>query len=148
MLGFDEFELDLAQSLLQQLPPKFANLAPAALTNTNTQTIPDKAQGAYLLFQKGVLVYVGKSDAEMGLRRRLERHSSKIQQRKNLVPADIEYKALSIFSFHVMDAETLLIKHYSSTLGTRPAWNDSGFGANDPGRERDTTKVSRFDSMY
>jgi hypothetical protein len=32
--------------------------------------------------------------------------------------------------------------------GAAPSWNNSGFGSNDPGRERDTQKPSKFDTAY
>ena len=38
----------------------------------------------------------------------------------------------------------------SNPARSRPAWNGGGFGSNDPGRERDTTriKVTNFDALY
>lgn len=48
-----------------------------------------------------------------------------------------------------MDLEKLLIAHYAATSG-EVWWNFSGFGSNDPGRNRDTTelKVAGFDAQY
>ena len=50
--------------------------------------------------------------------------------------------------FTAVDLETDLIKHYGGVKGL--AWNGSGFGSNDPGRERDTTnnKPENFDYQY
>lgn len=47
-----------------------------------------------------------------------------------------------------MDLESDLIRHFGGVKGI--AWNGSGFGSNDPGRERDTTKIksTNFDAIY
>ncbi len=48
-----------------------------------------------------------------------------------------------------MDLETALIAYYR-TSQQPPTWNGSGFGNNDPGRERDTTAVRAdgFDGVF
>lgn len=48
-----------------------------------------------------------------------------------------------------MDLEKLLIRHYAKYSGD-VWWNFSGFGSNDPGRNRDQTelKASGFDALY
>jgi hypothetical protein len=147
--GYDEFELNLEVAILEQLPPLFERLSAAPLTLQNVHRIDINAQGAYHLFLGRHLVYVGKSDAELGLRNRLERHFYRIQHRKNLLPADVTFKAVRVYSFNVMDVETILIGFYGKKKkGVVPEWNNSGFGSNDPGRERDTQKPSKFDSRY
>lgn len=47
-----------------------------------------------------------------------------------------------------MDIESALIKHYGGASAV--PWNNSGFGSNDPGKERDTTtyKEDHWDTQY
>ncbi|MGZ9257327.1 MAG: hypothetical protein ACXW50_23100 [Candidatus Binatia bacterium] len=53
----------------------------------------------------------------------------------------------SHFCFTAMDLETQPIRHYRDT-GCQ-LWNGSGFGANDPGLERETTnKADGYDARY
>lgn len=102
----------------------------------------------YQLFLDGALVYIGKTDAEAGLRRRLDRHQHKIQHRTGLDPVRVSFKAVRIYVFTAVDLEAQLINHYGGF--SRVRWNGSGFGSNDPGRERDTTtyKDDHFDAIY
>lgn len=149
MNGYADFELNLPGAIRAQLPPFLEKLPPAQLTLDNVNTIPSEAQGAYLLYLDDKLVYVGKSDAEAGLKARLERHYYKIQHRKNLDPRQVQFKSARIYSFSVMDVETILISFYEKLNGgSKPKWNTSGFGSNDPGKERDTQKPSEFNVAY
>lgn len=102
----------------------------------------------YQLFLDATLVYIGKTDAEAGLNKRLSRHYSKIQQRQNLEPSRISFKAVRVYVFTAVDLEAQLIKFYNATSAVE--WNQSGFGSNDPGRQRDTTryKEGHFDLAY
>lgn len=142
--GFVEFEFDLPGALLQRLVEVFEGMASAPLDMSTVATIPD-AQGVYQLFFDGRLSYIGKTDAEAGLCKRLTRHARKIQHRVALDPTRITFRAVRVFVFTAVDLETQLIKHYSVKT-----WNGSGFGSNDPGRERDTTtyKVDHFDTLF
>lgn len=145
---FTEFEFDLPTALLRELI-QLLDLMPAApLDMASAIAIPEE-QGVYQLFFKGTLVYVGKTDAEAGLRARLRRHAKKIQHRHGLDPAEVSFKAVRVFVFTAVDLETQLIKHYKDN-GTAPVWNLSGFGSNDPGRKRDSTelKSDHFDILY
>ena len=145
--GFVEFEFDLPDALLQRLIGIFDGMASAPLLAGNLVDIPD-AQGVYQLLRAGEVVYIGKTDGDAGLRKRLTRHASTIRHRKNLPANDITFKAVRVFVFTAMDLETELIRHYSSS-GQVP-WNHSGFGSNDPGRRRDGTRLSEdhFDRLY
>lgn len=145
--GYAEFEFDLPGALLEQLVGAFERLAPVALNSSNVTQIVD-AQGVYQVFLDNALVYVGKTDAEAGLRKRLARHAKKISSRRNLDPARVTFRAIRIFVFTAMDLESDLIRHFGGVK--RIAWNGSGFGSNDPGRERDTTRIknSNFDALY
>src|SRR5205823_1069268 len=119
----------------------------APLTNENLANIPE-AQGVYQLFLGDDLVYIGKTDAEAGLRKRLERHQAKIRHRQGLAPDSVNFKAVRIYVFTPMDLETQLIRHYGGERKVR--WNGSGFGSNDPGRQRDTTsfRAEHFDMIF
>jgi hypothetical protein len=145
MSGYVEFELDLPGALLNQVVDQFDGMSDAQLTLTNILQIAPNAQGVYHLFYDGVLVYIGKSDAEAGLYTRLARHAQKIVDRKGLNPSLVTFKAIRVAVFAAMDLETQLLGHYGRTT-----WNNSGFGSNDPGRERETTnkKPGGFDSLY
>lgn len=98
----------------------------------------------YLLIYDGEVRYVGKTDAEAGLRTRLARHARKFEQRRNVRPEDVQFKAAQILVLTAMDIESRVIAHYGSE------WNGSGFGSNDPGRERETTNKPEqgFDARF
>jgi hypothetical protein len=145
--GYVEFEFDLPEALLARLVNVFAAVPAAPLDAKAVVSIPEE-QGIYQLFYENKLVYIGKTDAELGLKKRLERHATKIKQRKNLIPTQATFKAVRVYVFTAVDLETQLIKHYGGVDAV--SWNGSGFGSNDPGRERDTTtyKEEHFDSRY
>lgn len=145
--GFVEFEFDLPDALLASLIKICDGMSAASLTPQNVITIPE-AQGVYQLLHNGKIVYIGKTDADAGLRRRLERHAWTIQHRLNLAPADVTFKAVRIFVFTAIDLEAQLIRHYSNVAPL--LWNNSGFGSNDPGRNRDDTDLrpTGFDAKY
>ncbi|KWU49774.1 GIY-YIG nuclease family protein [Pseudomonas palleroniana] len=145
---FEELEFDLPSALLSQLMRLFDEMPEGPLHAPAVQEIDD-AQGVYQLFFNGQLVYIGKTDAQAGLRARLLRHATKIRSRQNLTHETIGFKAVRVFVFTAMDLEELLIKHYKSGP-TPPIWNLSGFGSNDPGRNRDHTvlKAGHFDKNF
>ena len=142
--GFVEFEFNLPDALLASLINVFDKMSGAPLTPENVQKIPE-AQGVYMLLMRGQIVYIGKTDAEAGLRRRLDRHAWTIQHRAGLTVAEVAFKAVRIFVFTAIDLETQLIRHYAPV-----PWNNSGFGSNDPGRNRDQTdlKPEGFDAQF
>lgn len=145
--GFRDFEFPLADALLKELVTVLDQMESAPLTPANLDDIPDE-QGVYQLFKVGELVYVGKTDGDAGLRQRLGRHAFTIQYRKNLEIADVSFKAVRVRVFTAMDLETLLIRYYWKRAPI--TWNKSGFGSNDPGRNRDRTEVKAegFDASY
>jgi Eco29kI restriction endonuclease len=142
--GFREFEFDLPDALLKRLVDIFNEMDAAGLAEESVREVPDE-QGVYLLQYKGAPVYVGKTDGDAGLRQRLSRHCESIQHRRGLNPADVTFKAIRIYVFTVIDLETDLIREFRGA-----EWNNSGFGSNDPGRERDTTKLKEdgFDARF
>lgn len=147
--GFEILEFDLETALRDELVRLFDRMSAAPLTPSTAANLPN-AQGVYQLFHHNERVYVGKTDADAGLSRRLERHSTKIQGRRGLDPSRVMFKAVRIYVFTPMDLETQLIKYYKNIDGRKPTWNDSGFGSNDPGRQRDHTKYKseHFDAQF
>jgi len=147
MTGYVEFEFDLPGALLSRLIEVLDTLDYSTLSASNVADIPEE-QGVYQLFLDGNLVYIGKTDADAGLNKRLSRHARKIMHRVDLDPARVAFKAVRIFVFTAVDLEADLIRHYGGVklIG----WNGSGFGSNDPGRERDTTRVDpkNFDAQF
>lgn len=149
--AYVEFEFDLPDALLKRLITVFDDIQPAQLVDSNVSQIPD-VQGVYQLFLKhdhgNQLVYIGKTDAESGLRHRLGRHATKMRNRLNLDPSAVLFKAVRVFVFTAIDLEAQLIEHYGRNA--RVSWNGSGFGSNDPGKERDGTtyKADHFDAQF
>lgn len=147
MSFYTEFELDLLAALRQHLPPVIDKLQQEQLTTQAISVLPLTVQGVYLLYLDNMLVYVGKTDAEKGLRARLTRHFNTLSARENIDISRVTFKAVRIAVFTVLDIESVLIKHYLGGEGA-PAWQYSGFGSNDPGRYRDDQKPSDFDLQY
>jgi hypothetical protein len=145
--GYIEFEFDLHGALLNRLVKVLDEMDSAQLRSELLSLIPD-AQGVYQLFLGNELVYIGKTDADAGLRRRLERHSRRVQHRIGLDPADVSFKAVRIYVFTAVDLEAQLIQYYGGLKAVK--WNGSGFGSNDPGRRRDKTnyREEHFDWIY
>ena len=93
-------------------------------------------------------VYAGKTDTTHGFRDRLARHAWTVQGRQNLDPAEMRFKAVRIMVFAALDAEAILIKEMRARMPGSLAWNNSGFGSNDPGRNRDGQRPASFDQEY
>ncbi|MEX2650389.1 MAG: GIY-YIG nuclease family protein [Alphaproteobacteria bacterium] len=145
--GYVEFEFDLPEALLARLIKTLNKMSGASLAPANLVGIPE-VQGVYQLLLDNDLIYIGKTDAKAGLRKRLERHSRKIQMRRGLDPARVTFKAVRIYVFTAIDLEKQLLKNYGGTPVVR--WNGSGFGSNDPGKKRDRTtyKKNHFDIVF
>ena len=146
---FANLEFDLQGALIRQLVDLFDSMPKANLTAKALAAIPVDAQGVYQLFVKDEMMYIGKSDNEAGLLKRLSKHAGKVSGRKNLKPRDVHFKAVRLYVFTVVDVEQQLIAHYKKGKDSI-SWNNSGFGSNDPGRERDTSKLkdNHFDKRY
>lgn len=147
--GYAELEFDLAGALLQEVTKLFKRMTAAELTEQNLAHVAEAA-GVYALYSKtsGELLYIGKAEGAKGLHNRLTRHMRKIDGRQHIAPGDVLFKAIRLFVFAAMDLETSLINFYG---GSRMVpWNHSGFGSNDPGKERDTTryKPDHFDTLH
>lgn len=141
--GFQAFELDLMRAVMDQLVPRLDIMPAAPLTAANAAQLPN-AQGIYLLLHGDTVKYVGKTDSDAGLNLRIRRHQRKLRDRRNISPEDVSFKAVQVLVLTALDIETELRRHYS------PEWNGSGFGANDPGRERETTTKppEGFDAQF
>ncbi|MEX1179751.1 MAG: GIY-YIG nuclease family protein [Cucumibacter sp.] len=148
-MGYAEFELDIPGVMRTELPKYFDAMSASPLTLENlNRMIPNQAQGAYFLFLENSLVYIGKTDAEVGFRSRLLRHLNNVRHRHHLDPEQVRFKAVRIFVFSNFDLETMLIDEYAKREGGRPVWNYSGFGSNDPGHRRESQDPAKFDLQY
>lgn len=144
--AYAEFELDLTQALREKLPPVMEALEPAPLTKANVLALPKAVQGVYMLLQGKRPTYVGKTDAQHGFQDRLYRHFQTLSARRNLDLSEIEFKAVRIMVFTTVNVEKTLIDHF---LGkSKMAWQNSGFGSNDPGHNRENQEPSEFDKRY
>jgi hypothetical protein len=149
-------EFDLSTALLNELIYQFDKMSWSPLTAASLSALNvSDGQGVYQLGHAvggrmpQQLVYIGKTDAEAGLRTRLTRHVNKVQSRIGLDPSQVFFKAIRVYVFTPMDLEQQLIARYTKGK-VAPAWTNSGFGSNDPGRQRDTSalKDTHFDAMY
>jgi hypothetical protein len=147
MPGYADFEFDLPEALLVRLIEVLDSVERETLSQEGLADVPD-SQGVYQLWLDDELVYIGKTDAQAGLRKRLDRHRQKLQHRHRLEPNRVSFRAVRIYVFTPLELETSLIEHYGGVKQVR--WNGSGFGSNDPGRERDTTryKEGHFDLEF
>lgn len=145
--GFQQFEFALSDALLLQLAACLDQLEAAKLEAANVSSIPN-GQGVYQLYLDGNLEYVGKTDTDAGLTTRLATHARKISGRPSL-RGRVSFKAVQVLVFSAMDLETLLIRYYKD-IGAPMSWQHSGFGMNDPGRQRDHTKYKseHFDVRF
>lgn len=146
--GYVEYEIDIEKVLRNELPKVVAGVELAPLTTASVNAIPEGAKGAYVLFVNDYPVYAGKTDARHGFRDRLNRHAFTIQNRKNLDPSKIAFKAIRILVFSNFDVEAILIDAMRKADKGALAWNDSGFGSNDPGHNREGQQPADFDISY
>lgn len=146
MAAYTEFELDLTKALLEHLPPIFEHLDGAALTLPEVDKLPESAQGVYMLLEDGTPMYIGKTDAAHGFKTRLQRHFYTLSARKKLELDKVSFKAVRIMVFTTINVERTLIDYF---LGNDPLrWQNSGFGSNDPGHNREGQEPSKFDVTY
>jgi len=60
----------------------------------------------------------------------------------------MRFKAVRILVFAALDAEAILIREMRARMPGALAWNNSGFGSNDPGRNRDGQQPAKFDKEF
>ncbi len=146
MPSTDEFRLSITRALGDQLAAALETLEPAPLQDTELARLQPRG-GVYQLYHHGEFVYVGKADTS--LPDRLGRHLRKISGRVNISVDDMAFTAMYVEEdLSAVAPETLLINRYRAIGGV--PWNLGGFGNNDPGRERDTSRVDprHFDALY
>jgi hypothetical protein len=146
MANSAEFKLSVTRALADQMASALGSLAPEPLTREALAALAQRP-GVYQLYHESTLVYVGKADRS--LPQRLERHRFKLGGRTNVKLADVTFTCLYVDEdLDALAPEKMLIGRFKSE-GSAP-WNFNGFGNNDPGRERDTTrfKDDHFDVQY
>lgn len=146
--GYDEFEMDVERVLRDQLPTFFEGIDVAPLTRESVEALPKGAKGAYVLYYRGIPVYAGKTDAKHGFRSRLERHWYTLQHRHGIHIEDIGFKAVRVMVFSNFDVEAILIAELRKQNEEFLGWNDSGFGSNDPGHNREGQQPAEFDEQF
>lgn len=93
-------------------------------------------------------MYVGKAQ---NLKKRLVEHHHKIAGRLNIEVVDVAFTCLFVHpNWTGLAPEAALINHHKKARKGACAWNGSGFGDHDPGRNRDTTHKSLdgFDKQF
>lgn len=147
---FAYFRFSLPRAVTEQLVERLEQLNPSPLTKDALTTLAafqaknETSQGVYVIYQGGAAAYAGKAD---NLSDRLSEHLWKLSGRLGMDMESVEFKAVLLDeSWSTSANEGLLIAHYKSKDECK--WNGNGFGPKDPGRERDTTSPSWFDSAY
>jgi hypothetical protein len=149
----NRFRLSITEALSTQLYAALDRLEPAPLTQENLDALARQAEtlglpsmcGVYQLFRQEPggereLTYVGKAD--QSLPKRLSDHLYKLSGRVGISIDEIYFRCLFVEEdLSSVSPEKMLIKRHLET--GRIVWNNRGFGINDPGRERDTTRVKR-----
>lgn len=143
--GYDEFEIDVEKVMRAELPAHLNSIEAAPLTREAIGLIPERAKGAYVLYDVDVAVYAGKTDAKHGFRQRLERHHFTLQHRKGFDISRMRFKAVRIMVFSNFDVEAILIDELRRLNAAALAWNNTGFGSNDPGHNRENEEPGEFD---
>lgn len=130
-----EFDFDLARAVVDQLIESLSALSVGLLSVNNLANVSN-VQGVYQLFHEDVAVYIGKADRS--LRTRLRRHLRSLSARQNIDVTRLGFKALYIHkNWTTWTSEDVLLRRFAETC----AWNSSGYGSNDPGRNREQTDL-------
>ncbi|MFI5937868.1 hypothetical protein [Actinoplanes sp. NPDC051494] len=146
----NQFRLSITEALSTQLYTALDALEPAPLTRANLDALYEQARrldlpgmsGVYQLFRQRPgegpeLTYVGKADQP--LPKRLGDHLYKLSGRHGISLAEMSFRCLFVEEdLSAVSPEKMLIKRHLRT--SKIVWNNRGFGINDPGRERDTTR--------
>jgi hypothetical protein len=147
---FAIYSFDFLATITEQLEEKLESMSFTKLTDEALRELHEfqqkneLRQGVYLLVYKKKAVYVGKAD---DVRDRIGQHFRKLNGRRNLDVSKIGFKCLLLDpSMSTAANEDLLIGGFRKKGLCE--WNGSGFGAKDPGKERDTTTANSFDSSF
>lgn len=132
-----DFDLDIPKAIHEQLVQVFDDLDTANLFELQPagSVAAASAPGVYGLYVDDILAYVGKASS---LGRRLGKHRVKLSGRHHL--PQVRFKAVTVHkNWNAYAPESILLEHYRG-LGLCE-WNGSGFGPNDPGRNREETDL-------
>lgn len=141
-----EFKLSITRALAHQLMVSLDELTPTFLTEGNLQQL-ERRGGVYELFKDDDVVYVGKAERNLG--NRLRQHKTKISGRRNVSVDQMRFRCLYVDDdLQAVAPERMLISEYTGR-GKAP-WNTSGYGNNDPGRNRDHSELDadHFDALF
>jgi len=139
---FGRFDLDIGLAIADQLGSFLDDLVPEPLSNAAAIAAIPGSGGIYRLHYQGVPVYVGKADS---LRLRLSQHAGDFDGRRNITRQAVSFVCATLSkNWSPFGAEDILMRQ------ARLAWQNSGFGNNDPGRRRDQSVVSanHWDALY
>ena len=147
---FALFRFDLPDAVTKELLVRLeqltsSNLTPTALRDLSTfQNHHEIQHGVYLLLKDGIPAYIGKAN---DVAERLSQHLEKLRGRRNIEMASLGFKALILeVSWSTSANEELLIEHFKAIK--QCAWNKTGFGPKDPGKNRDGHEPGEFDELY
>lgn len=141
---FADFDFDLGRAVTLQLVEALDRLPRGAMESEWLHQLESRP-GVYELFHDDTLVYIGKSKSSLS--NRLKRHHKSLRGRRNINMDRMAFRALYIHpNWTPSTHEDALLQHFQNQC----SWNYSGFGSNDPGRERDTTikPPEGFDQQY
>ena len=140
------FSLNITEALRSQLTAAMRRLHPAPLTIENLAAV-EARPGVYILLDEDGPTYIGKADKS--LRSRLADHFRKLSGRTGNILGRIKFQCLYIEEdIAAIAPERMLIKGLAEVSALR--WNNTGFGNNDPGKERDSSQVkhNHFDAQF
>jgi hypothetical protein len=147
---FTLYNFHFLDTVSQQLLDKLNTLSvsPLNLEELNRLRIYEKdnhsRKGVYLLHYQQSPVYLGKAD---DIAERLQQHYNKLCGRQNISISEMGFKCIILDeSMSTAANEELLISLFQKDHNGM--WNNSGFGAKDPGKQRDQTKPGEFDQKY
>lgn len=136
------FGVDVIRAIREQLRETLLHMDTNPLELAQEAEVPDSA-GIYELFHNGRSVFVGR--AERSLRSRLHQAQRKLSGRQHISVQEMAYR------FVPMDASLIDIAPERMIIqSVDHPWNQNGFGASDPGRQRDKTSLAskHFDLQY
>lgn len=145
--GFTGLTFKLPREIQAQISAALRANATVQLTQRNAATLPSFG-GMYEIYCEGEPVYWGHADSHSGLSDRLSDHAKRILHRSRLDPSRVHFKSLRVTVSEYMAAEAELFLRPANSDSFK--WQKSGFGSNDPGRERETqdVKPEHFDSRH
>lgn len=139
------FQLSMTIALRDQLLARLEGLTPAPLSLESIEKL-ERRSGVYQLFRGDELVYVGKADRLAG---RLRQHQIKLAGRTPGLIDQMSFRCVYVDEdLDAVAPEKMLID--SLRKANLAVWNTNGFGNNNPGKERDRSKVGddHFDARF